>query len=73
MEVVMRRLLMVLAVVVAVPGPAYAQESKYYELPKGDYPHDVAAGPSGEVWFWLPRIGLGLGMAGRAAPVMRTG
>jgi streptogramin lyase len=41
----MRCLLMSLAVLVAASASALAQESKYYELPKGDYPHDVAVGP----------------------------
>ena len=40
----MRCLLMLLAVLAAASAPALAQESKYYQLPKGDYPHDVAAG-----------------------------
>jgi hypothetical protein len=43
MEAVMRCLLKVLAILVTASAPAHAQESKYYELPKGDYPHDVAA------------------------------
>ena len=60
----MRRLLMVLAVVAAVLTPAHAQESKYYELPKGDYPHDVAVRRSGEVWY----AGQNSGIAGRLNP-----
>src|SRR5262249_31955685 len=63
MEAVMR-LLKVLAILVAASAPAHAQESKYYELPKGDYPHDVAVGPSGEVWY----AGQNLGIAGRLNP-----
>src|SRR6516225_3845549 len=51
MEVVMRCPLVALAVLAAALVSAYAQESKYYELPKGDYPHDVAVGPNGEVWY----------------------
>src|SRR5262249_57813579 len=60
----MRRLFNVLAILVAASAPAHAQESKYYELPKGDYPHDVAVGPSGEVWC----AGQNLGIAGRLNP-----
>jgi len=47
----MRCPLVALAVLAAALVSAYAQESKYYELPKGDYPHDVAVGPNGEVWY----------------------
>jgi virginiamycin B lyase len=43
---------------------AQAQESKYYAVPKGDFPHDVAAGPNGEVWY----AGQGAGVAGRLNP-----
>jgi virginiamycin B lyase len=45
-------------------GSASAQESKYYELPKGDYPHDVAAGVSGGAWY----AGQKGGVAGRLDP-----
>jgi virginiamycin B lyase len=64
MEAVMRCLLISLAVLAAASAPALAQESKYYQLPKGDYPHDVAVGPSGEVWY----AGQNLGIAGRLNP-----
>jgi len=60
----MRRLIMLVAAMVAASVSAHAQESKYYELPKGDYPHDVAAGPNGEVWY----AGQNLGIAGRLNP-----
>ena len=59
----MRCLLMVLAALAS--ASVHAQDSKYYELPKGDYPHDVAVGPSGEVWY----AGQNLGIAGRLNPV----
>jgi virginiamycin B lyase len=55
---------MSLAVLAAASAPALAQESKYYQLPKGDYPHDVAVGPSGDVWY----AGQNLGIAGRLNP-----
>jgi virginiamycin B lyase len=60
----MRCLLMVLAALAVALTSAHAQESKYYELPKGDYPHDVAVGPMGEVWY----AGQNLGIAGRLNP-----
>ena len=49
-----RRLLVALTLLAPfalAPAAALALESKYYELAKGDYPHDVAAAPTGEVWF----------------------
>src|SRR6516165_8491658 len=60
----MRCLLMMLAALAVASASAHAQESKYYDLPKGDYPHDVAVGPSGEVWY----AGQNLGIAGRLNP-----
>jgi virginiamycin B lyase len=60
----MRCLLMVLTALAVASASAHAQESKYYELPKGDYPHDVAVGLSGEVWY----AGQNLGIAGRLNP-----
>ena len=60
----MRRLLILVAVLAVVSGSAYAQDSKYYEVPKGDFPHDVAAGPGGEVWY----SGQKQGIAGRLDP-----
>jgi len=60
----MRCLLMVLAALAVASASAHAQESKYYELPKGDFPHDVAVGPIGEVWY----AGQNLGIAGRLNP-----
>ncbi len=60
----MRCLLMVLAALAVASPSAHAQESKYYELPKGDFPHDVAVGPIGEVWY----AGQNLGIAGRLNP-----
>src|SRR4051812_5506433 len=61
----MRCLLNVLTVLAtAVLAPALAQESTYYEVPKGDFPHDVAVGPSGAVWY----AGQNLGIGGRLNP-----
>ncbi|NVO17216.1 MAG: lyase [Rhodoplanes sp.] len=59
------RLSLALALTLALlPLAAGAAEQRYYELPKGDYPHDVAAGPNGEVWY----AGQQLGIAGRLDP-----
>ncbi len=44
-----------------------AQQSTYYEVPKGDFHHDVAAGLSGEVWY----AGQNAGVAGRLDPATR--
>ena len=60
----MHRSLLAFALLASVTAGAQAQESKYYDLPKGDYPHDVAAGPNGEVWY----AGQKLGIAGRLNP-----
>src|SRR5215475_11537097 len=60
----MRCLLMVLAALAVALASAHAHESKYYDLPNGDYPHDVAVGPIGEVWY----AGQNLGIAGRLNP-----
>src|SRR5262245_50312075 len=61
----MRCLLMLLSALAVALASAHAQESKYYDLPNGDYPHDVAVGPMGEVWY----AGQNLGIAGRLNPV----
>jgi virginiamycin B lyase len=55
------------ALVCLISVVAYAQESKYFAVPKGDFPHDVAVGPSGEIWYSGQRSGV----AGRLDP--RTG
>lgn len=47
--------------------PALAQQTQYFELGKGDYPHDVAVEANGIVWF----AGQKRGIAGRLDP--RTG
>ncbi len=68
----MRGLLFALTILAALsvpaqaqgPEPGSAQGSKYYDLAKGDYPHDVAVGPKGEVWF----AGQKAGIAGRLDP-----
>ena len=61
----MRPVLYVLAALLSLlPTFANSQESKYYDVPKGDFPHDVAVGPGGEVWY----AGQKLGIAGRLDP-----
>jgi virginiamycin B lyase len=61
----MRRLVLSFAILLVLsPASSAAQESRYYELAKGDYPHDVAAAPTGEVWFAGQRAGI----AGRLDP-----
>jgi virginiamycin B lyase len=52
------------ALVFVIPTLANSQESKYYDVPKGDLPHDVAIGSSGEVWY----AGQKRGVAGRLDP-----
>jgi len=52
------------AVLTLMSASASAQQSKYYEVPKGDFPHDVAAGVAGEVWY----AGQKAGVAGRLDP-----
>ena len=48
----MRRFLTAAAFLAMAHASASAQSytSQYFELPKGDYPHDVAAAPDGTVW-----------------------
>ena len=59
-----RRLIALSALLLSLVSHAGAQQSQYFDVPKGDYPHDVAAGPSGEVWY----AGQRLGIAGRLDP-----
>jgi virginiamycin B lyase len=58
------RSLIALVILGAALASAHAQQSKYYAVPKGDFPHDVAAGAAGEVWY----AGQGSGVAGRLTP-----
>ena len=61
----MRPVLYALAALLCLlPTLANPQESKYYDVPKGDFPHDVAVGANGEVWY----AGQKLGIAGRLDP-----
>ena len=54
-------------IVLALCMSAMAQEVKYYDLPAGDRPHDVAVAPDGTVWY----TGQRKGVMGRLDP--RTG
>ena len=45
-------------------GAANAAEVKYFTLPSGAGPHDVAAAPDGTVWY----TGQGAGHLGRLDP-----
>lgn len=47
--------------------PAMAEQAQYFEVPKGDRPHDVAPAPDGTVWYTGQRAGV----LGRLDP--RTG
>src|SRR5438552_4746431 len=61
----MRRfLLTIVAVAMLAPASAAPLESEYFELPRGDYPHDVAIAPDGTAWY----SGQRLGIAGRLHP-----
>lgn len=54
----MRSLLsIVLAAGLLACAPAQAQQVRYYDVPKGTHPHDVAAAPDGTVWYTAQRTG----------------
>ena len=57
----MVRILIALAVLGSTVGASQAAEMKFYQLPSGSYPHDVAPAPDGTVWF----SGQQQGFAGR--------
>jgi virginiamycin B lyase len=42
----------------SAPGAAWAQDVSYYDVPKGDGPHDVAPAPDGTVWYTGQRAGV---------------
>jgi virginiamycin B lyase len=48
---------LVLALGVPAP-PALAAEIAYFNVPKGDHPHDVAPAPDGTVWYTGQRAGV---------------
>lgn len=46
-----------LAMMVSIPA-VQAEEVRYFEVPQGDRPHDVAPGPDGSVWYTGQRTGV---------------
>jgi virginiamycin B lyase len=44
--------------------PSWAEDVRYFDVPKGDHPHDVAPAPDGSVWY----TGQGAGVLGRLDP-----
>lgn len=48
---------LLLALMVSMAA-AHAAEVRYYQLPKGDGPHDVAPSPDGSVWYTGQRAGV---------------
>ncbi len=52
------------ALACAVASGAFAAEATFYQLPSGDYPHDVAPAADGTVWF----SGQSKGVLGRFDP-----
>ena len=44
--------------------PAPAADVKYYDVPRGAHPHDVAPAPDGSVWFTAQGSGGKLGCLG---------
>jgi virginiamycin B lyase len=64
MEVDMRRMVLGGLIAMASVVSAAAQEVRYFGVPKGDGPHDVAAAPGGTVWY----TGQIAGVLGRLDP-----
>src|SRR5262249_14239071 len=62
-QMMMRRILIAAASLALVTGASGA-EMRFYQLPAGSYPHDVAPAPGGTVWF----SGQQQGFAGRFDP-----
>lgn len=46
------------AIALSAPAIAAAQDVSYYDVPKGDGPHDVAPAPDGTVWYTGQRAGV---------------
>jgi virginiamycin B lyase len=53
-----RTVIALLMVLAAAAGAAHANEVAYFQLPKGDGPHDVAPSPDGKVWYTGQRAGV---------------
>jgi virginiamycin B lyase len=58
------RILMAVAALIAGGAASQSAEHKFYQLPAGSYPHDVAPAADGTVWF----SGQSQGVAGRFDP-----
>src|SRR5262245_24514507 len=56
-EATMLRMAVMAVVALAVVRPGSAAEVTYYQLPTGAYPHDVAPGPNGTIWYTGQRKG----------------
>jgi len=51
--------IMALAAQITLPAPAaHGAEARYYQLPPGTGPHDVAPAPDGTVWYTGQRKGV---------------
>src|SRR5262245_61185314 len=51
----------IVSVMLAILAPAAivrAQEVRYFDVPQGDRPHDVAPAPDGSVWYTGQRTGV---------------
>ena len=46
------------AIALSAPAIAAAEDVSYYDVPKGDGPHDVAPAPDGTVWYTGQRAGV---------------
>jgi virginiamycin B lyase len=58
------RFIAVAALILLLPLSALAQEARYFDVPAGDHPHDVAPAPDGTVWY----TGQAKGVLGRLDP-----
>ena len=64
------RLILLLALTIVAPSPAFASDTQVFQLPMGAYPHDVAPAPDGNVWYSAQRNG---GSASSIPPQARAG
>jgi virginiamycin B lyase len=47
----MRRAALIAICLLALHAPALAAQVRYFDVPKGSHPHDVAPAPDGTVWY----------------------
>jgi virginiamycin B lyase len=64
MRHVMSAILVSLAILALAGPPSFAAEVRYYPVPEGAHPHDVAPAPDGSVWYTAQ----GQGALGRLDP-----